>query len=76
MAYDRLEPISSPWQHTATLAAEIYHAVAYYAATQGVTLPERKTEDWIPTRTAAAPEPAKRMTADEIEAVMRRKFNV
>lgn len=77
IAYDQLEPISSPWLHTATVCMVLWQAMQAIAAGQGVKLPDRKAEDFMPTR---EPEPAdqsrERITPEKLEAVLRRRFGV
>ena len=80
LAYDRLEPISSPWQHTATLAFAMWEAIRRLATAQGVDLPARLPDAWIPSRESretpreSATSPSERMDAAEIQSLLHRKF--
>jgi hypothetical protein len=78
IAYDRLEPISSPWQHTATLCMVIWEAMSAIAAGHGVKLPERKLEDFMPSREPGQTtgETQQRIDPEHLEAVLRRRFGV
>jgi hypothetical protein len=78
LAYDRLEPISAPWQHTAQVCAALWEAIAIIAAGQGVELPPRSGEYWIPDRTGSRqpPAPAATNTTDlaAAEAALAKRF--
>lgn len=77
IAYDRLEPISSDWVHTGTLAAAAHNAVVLQAAVQGVTLEPRAPADYCPDRTAtAAPQTAAAMTAEQVAEALHRRLGV
>jgi hypothetical protein len=75
LAFDRIEPISQPWTHTATLCAAVWEALSAIAAAQGVELPARKPEYWIPNRQAVeSRQPTNRIDPEQLEAIMRRRF--
>ncbi len=64
-----MEPISSPWKHTGTVAAAANNAAVIFAASQGVELPLHKADDYIPQYVAQADQ-SPRMTADQVREVM------
>ena len=78
IAYDRLEPISSPWQHTATVCVTLWEALRAIASGQGVKLPEQTLEDFIPRRQVdqQAEKSRERICPEKLEAALRRRFGV
>ena len=78
LAFDRIEPISQPWMHTATICQVLWDALGAIASAQGVTLAKRQVEDWIPERQASEPRKATNRPIDpqQLQAALRRRFGV
>lgn len=76
LAYDRIEPISSQWSHTATAAAAAHNAVALLAAAQGVQIEPASPADYVPNRTAELRPEREPLNADQVQEILRRKFGV
>ena len=76
LAYDRIEPISAEWAHTATTAAAAHNAGVLIAAAHGVDLEPVTPDQFIPDREAQPETPPERMTADEIQQALARRFGI
>jgi hypothetical protein len=78
LAFDRLEPISQPWMHSATICQVLWDALGAIAAAQGVELPKRSVDDWIPDRQAseATAQKSERIDPEQLQAALRRRFGV
>jgi hypothetical protein len=78
LAYDRIEPISTPWHHTAEVCRQIWEALQYWAAKQGIELPARAADHWIPDRSGAAsaapPTPSYTTDLAAAEAALARRY--
>lgn len=70
VAFDRVEPISDPWQHTGTIASEVHEVVRWIAMERGVQVEATSPDDYRPRRAVPRATPGGDDAYDHMAAVM------